>query len=64
MSEASKKARSAMRDKARRMTAAGDGKKVDASDWTPPAAMKADKKTGMRPGSPRTYKFAGLGQGD
>ena len=64
MSEASKKARSAMRDKARRMTAAGDGKKVDASDWTPPAAMKADKKTGMRPVSPRTYKLGGRVQGD
>ncbi len=64
MSEASKKARSAMRDKARRLTAAGDGKKVDASDWTPPAAMNANKKTGMRPVSPRTYKLGGRVQGD
>lgn len=64
MSEQSKSARAAMRDKARRLTRAGDNGKVDASDYTPGKAMNADKKTGLRPVSPRTYKLGGKVQGD
>lgn len=64
MSEASKSARAAMRAKARRLTGGGNSGKVDASDYDQPTNMKADKKTGMRPVSPRTYKLGGKVQGD
>lgn len=64
MSEASKNARRANIAKAKRLTSGSGPGKVDASSWTPPAPMKADKKTGMRPVSPRTYKHGGKVQGD
>ena len=64
MSEASKNARRANIAKAKRLTSGSGPGKVDASSWTPPSPMKADKKTGMRPVSPRTYKIGGRVQGD
>lgn len=64
MSEQSKAARKANRDKARRLTDSSGAGKVDASDYVQPTNMKADKKTGMRPVSPRTYKLGGKVQGD
>ena len=64
MSEASKNARAAMRAKAKRLSSSSGPEKVDASSWTPSAPMKANKKTGMRPVSPRTYKYGGKIQGD
>lgn len=64
MSEASKNARRANIAKAKRLTSGSGPGKVDASSWTPSAPMKADKKTGMRPVSPRTYKHGGKVQGD
>lgn len=64
MSEASRSARAAMRDKARRLTSSNGSGRVDASDYDQPTNMKADKKTGMRPVSPRTYKLGGRIQGD
>lgn len=64
MSEASKNARRANIAKAKRLTSGSGPGKVDASSWEPSAPMKADKKTGMRPVSPRTYKHGGKVQGD
>lgn len=64
MSEASKNARAAMRAKAKRLSSERSPDKVDASDWKQETNMNANKKTGMRPVSPRTYKHGGKVQGD
>ena len=58
MSETAKKAREALKAKARRM-ASGETGKVDASGYTTPGAMNAGVKTGMRPVSPRAFKRGG-----
>jgi len=63
MSAMAKKGRDALKAKARKM-ATGTDQKVDASDWTPPAALKADVKTGMRPISRRAYKSGGKVMGE
>lgn len=59
MSEASKAARKAMKEKAQRMATGDPHAKVDASDWTPPEPLDADVKTGERPVSPRQFKRGG-----
>jgi hypothetical protein len=53
-----KKAREAMKAKARRL-AGEKNQKVDSSDWTPAEPLNADVKTGMRPISRRAYKSGG-----
>lgn len=58
MSEASKKARAAMKAKASRM-AEGHNEKVDASSWSPSNTFDAEKKTGKRPINPREFKRGG-----
>lgn len=59
MSEQSKKARADMKAKAKRMAAGESGAKVDASSWSPPEGLNADKQTGLRPVSPRQFKRGG-----
>lgn len=58
MSEMAKKAREAMKSKARKMAGEATGK-VDASSFTPSEPLNADVKTGMRPVSKRAYKKGG-----
>lgn len=65
MSDMSKKARSDMRAKARRMTDSGDPRtKVDSSSWLPTEPLNTTAKTGARPIRPRIYKAGGAVQGD
>jgi len=45
--------------KLKMLTANDPVEKVDSSTWTPPAALNAGVKTGMRPVSPRAYKRGG-----
>lgn len=59
MSEQSKMARAAMKAKAKRMASGDPGAKVDASSWSPPEGLNADKQTGLRPVSPRQFKRGG-----
>jgi hypothetical protein len=59
MSEASKKAREAMHQKISRLVRTDPHQKVDASDYTPPDALDADVKTGLRPLSRRQFKRGG-----
>lgn len=59
MSETSKKARADMKAKAKRMATGEPGAKIDASSWSPPEALNADKQTGLRPVSPRQFKRGG-----
>jgi len=59
MSEESKKARNAMKEKAKRLASADPHQKVDSSTWTPPDAEHAGVKTGMRPISKRAFKKGG-----
>lgn len=59
MSDMAKAARAAMRGKARRFASADPHKKVDASSWTPPADMKTEAKTGLRPISRRQFRRGG-----
>lgn len=59
MYEVAKKAREAMKSKARRLAGEPDSK-VDSSNWTPAEPMNADVKTGLRPISPRQFKKGGL----
>lgn len=47
MSETAKRAREAMKAKARRLAGAPD-RKTDSSDWSPSPMLNADKKTGAR----------------
>jgi hypothetical protein len=63
MSEMAKQARAAMQSKAKRLTTADPHQKVDSSTWTPPDALNADIKTGMRPISRRAFKSGGKVQG-
>jgi hypothetical protein len=63
MYEMAKKAREAMRGKAKRMAGEKD-QKVDSSDFTPAPMLNADVKTGMRPISPRAYKKGGKVMGE
>lgn len=58
MYDVAKKAREAMKAKAKRL-ASEPSQKVDSSTWTPPEPLNADIKTGMRPVSPRAYKEGG-----
>ena len=63
MSEIAKKAREAMKAKAKNL-ADRPVEKVDSSDWTPPPLLNADVKTGMRPVSRRAFKSGGKVSGD
>ena len=63
MSEAAKAARSAMKDKIKRLLMPLNGK-VDASDYGPEEVLNADVKTGMRPISRRAYKSGGTVSGE
>jgi hypothetical protein len=63
MYEMAKKAREAMRGKAKRLSGEKD-QKVDSSNWTPGDPLDADVKTGMRPISPRAYKKGGKVMGE
>ena len=58
MSEMAKKARAAMKAKAKSMTA-DPHQKVDSSTWTEAEPLNADKQTGMRPVSRRQFKSGG-----
>jgi hypothetical protein len=58
MYEMAKKAREAMRGKAKRMAGEKDSK-VDSSDFTPADPLNADVKTGMRPISKQGFKRGG-----
>ena len=58
MYEMAKKAREAMRGKAKRLSGEKD-QKVDSSNWTPAEPLNADVKTGMRPISKQGYKRGG-----
>jgi len=62
MYEMAKKAREAMRGKAKRLSGEKDSK-TDSSDFTPAAPLNADVKTGMRPISKRAYKKGGKVEG-
>lgn len=62
MSEMAKKARAALRNKARKLAGEATGK-VDASSFTPSEPLNADVKTGMRPVSKRAFKKGGKVQG-
>jgi hypothetical protein len=63
MYDTAKKAREAMKSKARRLAGEKD-QKVDSSDWTPAEPINADIKTGMRPVSRRAYKSGGKVMGE
>ena len=63
MYEMAKKAREAMRGKAKRLAGEKD-QKVDSSDFTPAAPLNADVKTGMRPISKQGFKRGGKIAGD
>ena len=58
MYEMAKKAREAMRGKAKRLAGEKD-QKVDSSNWTPAEPLNADVKTGMRPISKQGFKRGG-----
>lgn len=59
MSQTAQTARDAMKAKAKRLASADPQTKVDSSTWTPPEALNADVKTGMRPLTKRAYKKGG-----
>ena len=63
MYDIAKKAREAMKSKAKRL-ASPSKEKVSSSDWTPPEELNADVKTGMRPISRRAYKSGGKVAGE
>ena len=63
MYEMAKKAREAMRGKAKRLAGEKD-QKVDSSNWTPAEPLDSKVKTGMRPISPRAYKKGGKVMGE
>ncbi len=62
MSDMAKKAREAMKGKARKLAGEKD-QKVDSSDWSPAEPLNAEVKTGMRPISRRAYKSGGKVEG-
>lgn len=59
MSEMAKRARQAMKGKIASLVRTDPKAKVDASGYTPPDALDADVKTGMRPISRRQFKKGG-----
>jgi len=59
MYQTAKKAREAMKSKAKRLASDRPLQKVDSSTFTPPEMLKADVKTGLRPVSRRAYKSGG-----
>lgn len=63
MYEMAKKAREAMRGKAKRLAGEKDSK-TDSSDFTPAPLLNADVKTGMRPISKQGYKKGGKVMGE
>ena len=63
MYEMAKKAREAMRGKAKRLAGEKD-QKVDSSNWTPAEPLDADVKTGMRPISKQGFKRGGKISGE
>jgi hypothetical protein len=63
MSEMAKKARAALKEKAKRLGSDRPTQKVDSSTWSPPELLEADVKTGLRPISRRAYKSGGKVQG-
>jgi hypothetical protein len=63
MSDMAKKARAAMKAKAKSLTADRPLERVDSSTFTPPELLNADVKTGMRPISRRAYKSGGKVEG-
>jgi hypothetical protein len=63
MSDMAKKARAAMKAKAKSLTADRPLERVDSSTFTPPELLNADVKTGMRPLSRRAYKSGGKVEG-
>ena len=62
MNDMAKKAREAMKSKARKMAGEKD-QKVDSSDWSPSEPINAQAKTGMLPISRRAYKKGGKVEG-
>ena len=64
MSDLAKKAREAMKAKAKRLGSDRPLEKVDSSTFTPPELLDADVKTGLRPISKRAYKRGGKVQGE
>ena len=64
MSEYSAKSlRDARKARAQKMASADPHTKVDSSTWTPPDALNADVKTGLRPLSRRAFKSGGKVEG-
>jgi len=63
MSDMAKKAREAMKAKAKALANEKVGK-VDSSTWTPPEPINAEAKTGMRPISRSAYKKGGKVMGE
>jgi hypothetical protein len=59
MYEMAKKAREAMKSKAKALAAPGKGQMVSSADWSPAEPMEADVKTGLRPISRRAFKKGG-----
>jgi hypothetical protein len=59
-----KKAREAMKDKAKRLSSGDPRQKVDSSSWSPPEQLETTAKTGMRPVSRRAYKKGGSVEGE
>jgi len=65
MYDVAKKAREAMKSKAKRIAAGEPGAKVDSSSYEPPKdALNADVKTGLRPISRRAFKSGGKVTGE
>ena len=65
MYDVAKKAREAMKSKAKRIAAGEPGAKVDSSSYEPPKdALNADVKTGLRPISRRAFKAGGKVTGE
>ena len=62
MYDTAKKAREAMKSKARRL-ASEKTERVSSSDWTPAEPLNADVKTGARPISRRAFKKGGKVEG-
>ena len=62
MNDMAKKAREAMKSKARKMAGEKD-QKVDSSNWSPSEPINAQAKTGMLPISRRAYKKGGKVEG-
>jgi hypothetical protein len=59
MYEMAKKAREAMKSKAKALASPGKGQMVSSADWSPAEPMDGDIKTGLRPISRRAFKKGG-----